>query len=375
MRLLVLSVSAGAGHLRAGQALEATCRLRYPGVLCAHRDVLEFTSAAFRRFYARGYLATVNSAPRLWGYLYDISDRKTDRSKTVRLMKLFDQAFYARFREYVREFAPDHVLSTHYLPSRVLLARRRPSTSLRGEPEAPVSVVVTDYDVHTFWKTEGVRRYFVASDEVRWNLARRGVQEDKITVSGIPIDPVFEDLPDRALVREKLGLAHDAPAVLILAGGFGVGDVAQSVENLLALDGNHQLLVVSGRNQKLLGRLRGLRAPEGKRLRVFGFVDNIHELMAASDLVVTKPGGLTVSECLAAGRPMVLYAPIPGQEDRNADYVLEQGAGVKAKDGANLCFKLREILRERRKLAELSRAAAAAGKPRAARAILSAVLE
>lgn len=367
MRLLILSASAGAGHTRAAQALEAAAR-ELPGVEAEHWDVLAHVDGLYRKAYAAGYLAMVDRAPELWGAFYRASDRKPTRGLHEKLVHAFDRIEFAGFRDAVQMFRPDVVVATHFLPAQVFAPARR-----RGRARFRFGLVVTDFDVHAFWVQPGADLTCVATDELRAVLMDRGIPESRIAATGIPILPVFSGPLDRRALRASLGIRDEKPAVLVMGGGSGVGSMLDAVA--AARDaGNVHVLAVAGRNPALEGRLRALAPPAGGTLHAFGFVSNIHELMAAADLAVTKSGGLTTSECLASGLPMVVRDPIPGQEERNCDHVLEAGAGVRTHGLASLRFKLGALLADPARLARMKAAARAAARPRAAHEILARLL-
>jgi processive 1,2-diacylglycerol beta-glucosyltransferase len=367
MRLLILSASAGAGHTRAAQALEAAAR-EIPGVEAEHWDVLAHVDRLYRKAYAAGYLAMVDRAPELWGAFYRASDRKPPRGLKERLVHAFDRIEFAGFRDAVQMFRPDAVVATHFLPAQVFAPARR-----RGRARFRFGLVVTDFDVHAFWVQPGADLTCVATDELRAVLVDRGVPSDRVVATGIPILPAFSVPNDRRMIRAALGIRDEKPAILVMGGGSGVGSMLDAVT--AARDaGNVHVLAVAGRNPALERRLRTLAPPAGGTLTAFGFVSNVHELMAAADLAVTKSGGLTTSECLASGLPMVVRDPIPGQEERNCDYVLEAGAGVRTHGTASLRYKLGALLADPARLARMKGAARGAARPRAAREILARLL-
>lgn len=367
MKLLLVSASAGAGHTRAAQALEETARLRFPEVTVRDVDILDFVDRVYRRTYAAGYLATVDRAPELWGYLYEASDRVSGEGLRRKLVRAFDRVEFARFRAFVKDFAPDVVLATHFLAAQVFPPKERRKIPFR------FGLVLTDFDVHAFWVQPHADVTFVATGELRAVLAGRGVDEKRIAVTGIPIVPAFAAKQDRGRLRATLGIAEGVPAVLVMGGGSGVGSMRGAVEAALGA-GRAHVLAVAGRNAALEKKLRGVDVPKGAALSVFGFVTNMQDLMAAADLAVTKSGGLTTAECLASSLPMVIRDPIPGQEERNSDFVLEAGAGVKAHGLDSLRFKLKSLLSDAARLGRMKEAARVAGKPRAAEEILSLML-
>lgn len=362
MRILIVSASAGGGHVSAAAALERAFRERHPGIAVRNVDALDFTNRAFKKVYAQSYLLLANRVPALWGFLYAQSNEP--RREKKRIVSVFDRINYRRFRELVDGFAPDHVLGTHFLPGE--LARD-------GGLEVPFSLVVTDYDVHALWVQPGAARYFVGSEEVRVRLAARGIEPRRIAVTGIPIDPVFARPAARPAARAALELRPDVFTVLAVSGGFGMKGIAGTVREIAALGGPLQLVAVCGRNAEALEEVRAFRPPRGVTVVPYGFTDRMNELMAAADVAVTKSGGLTVSECLARRLPMVIVAPIPGQEERNCDYLLEAGAAWKAVDYDALQWKLGRLRDEPRTRAAMEERCAALARPEAAFAIADAM--
>ncbi len=367
-RLLILSVRAGAGHTRAAQALEEAARSRWPAARVTHVDMLDFTGGFYREGYVRSYLEMVNRAPELWGYLYRASDRGKRPGFQEKVVRLFDRLEFARFRRFVREFRPDAVLSTHFLAAQVFAPYRR-----RGRYRFPLGLIVTDFDVHTFWVQPTADHFFVATGELAARLAEQGIPAAKVAVTGIPIRAAFSRRLSRARERSRLGLSNEHPVVLVMSGGAGVGSLAETASRILAR-GNMQVLAVAGRNENAHKALQTVRAPRGSALRAFGFVEDMAPLMAAADLFVGKSGGSTTAECLAMGLPMIVCDPIPGQEERNCDFLLEAGAGVKAFGPASLSYKLDALLSNRARLRRMRKAALRAARPDAAEEILESLL-
>jgi processive 1,2-diacylglycerol beta-glucosyltransferase len=240
-----------------------------------------------------------------------------------------------------------------------------------GKALPPLWVQVTDFDVHALWVHPHVDRYCVASEEVAFRLADRGVPREKISVTGIPVMPQFSATLERAVCARELGLAPDKFTVLMMAGGAGVGRPDDLAKRLLQLPDDLQIVALAGRNADLLKRLQSLSKQHPGKLFPIGFTTTVERVMTAADLVVTKPGGLSVSECLAKERPMLLVSPIPGQEERNADYLLESGAAIKAVDAATLEFKLARLLADRPRLAAMSAAAKRIARPGAAAEVVA----
>jgi len=369
-RVLVLSASVGAGHLRAAEAVAAALERLAPSVEVRNVDVLELTNAAFRRFYGRAYLDLVNRAPYVLGYLYDLMDRpRSSARKSDRLRLALERINLARFVEFLRRSEAEVIVNTHFLPAEIIAALKS-----RGEICVPQMTVTTDFETHRLWVNQPCEHYFTATDEGAEYLAHFGVPREHITVSGIPIHPVFAEPHDRAACLARQGLAGDRPIVLQLAGGFGVGPVERLLEAILGCRRPIEAVVVCGRNESLRGRLEAVAPPERHRLKIVGFTTEIDQLMAVADVVVSKPGGLTSSEVLASGAAMLIVNPIPGQESRNSDYLLEHGAALKVNTTPTLRWKLDALLADTDRLAELKRRAARLARPDAALVVARAAL-
>ncbi len=367
--IVVLSVSAGAGHVRAAQALQASAERWHPDTQVTHIDVMDLVPALFRKVYADTYIKIVEHHPAFWGYLYKKTDEAKVDNALSRLRIAVERLNTHKLRQRLRELDPDQIICTHFLPAQIL------ARMIRREPfHPPVWVQVTDFDVHALWIQEGMAGYFAASEEVAWRMAERGIPRETIHVTGIPIMPVFGEPLDRAACAKEFGLDPARRTLLLMAGGAGVGDIDQLAQRLLKLGQDIQVLALAGRNAELLEGLQALAQRHPGRLFPFGFTRVIERLMAASDLAVTKPGGLTTSECLAMGLPMIVIAPIPGQEERNADYLLEHGAALKACDGGALTYRVSRLFAEPRRLEALCRNARSLGRPGAGRAVLDLVL-
>lgn len=392
--LLILSVSAGAGHVRAAEALRARAAEAYPGVQATHIDLMEWVPKVFRKVYAESFLYVVEKHPEIWGYLYGRSDQPPrEYSKTEALRKALERLNTVRFMKLLKDLDPDQIICTHFLPAQLLSRKIRKGAFGRpGVFKLPVWVAVTDFDVHRLWIHERMAGYFAASDEVAYRMAAKGIDPGTIQVTGIPIMPAFSaprngaaprgnGAPlDKAECARSLGLDPSRPILALMAGGAGVGagtgggGLEATAARLLSLPGDFQLAALAGRNEALLADLKRLASSHPGRFFPMGFTRTIERLMAAADIAITKPGGLTTSECLAMGLPMILVNPIPGQEERNADYLLENGAALKAYDGAGLEFRVRALLSDPVRLAALRARALALGKPDAAGAILERVL-
>lgn len=373
-RILIAHVTAGAGHTRAAEAIARAYRNLYPDANVKLVDTLDYINSVYKKVYNNTYLALVKHTPRLWGYIYERYDKDKDEEGGQRLDDKFRQSLETLqagdFRDFLDDFSPDVVICTHFLPMQLISRWKK-----KRKSSLPLYAVVTDFALHTFWIVEEIDGYFVANDNVRRELQTRGAMAKNIYQTGIPVDPVFATLPLQSEMRDKLGLERDLPTVLIMSGGYGVGDVTSLVSSFKEVKTKMQLLIVCGRNEELHKQVAQIANTLPIKTQVYGFVTNVHELMRASDLVITKPGGLSSSEALAANCPMMIINPIPGQEQRNSDYLLEQGAATilhQLPDGA---YYVEKLLNDQDRLADMIQSTRAIGRKDAAMEISRKVTE
>lgn len=370
-RVLVLHVPAGAGHAGAARAVEHAIRRIDPAAEPDVRDALEFASPLVRRFYASSYNRIAAHAPHVWGYVYHgTAFRYGGLLEWVRTRLT---VWGCRgFENAASSLRPDAILCTQFLPVEVYGYLRE-----RGRVAAPVYCAITDFAIHSIWVHRGVDRYFVATDTVAEELTDTGVVDaSRIEVTGVPIHPRFADSVGREAARRELGLDPD-PArltVLLMGGGFGWGPLEGMLDVVLGLPRSVQALVIAGRNEALRERLAARAGGEEARIKVHGFTDRVDLFLEAADVLVGKSGGLTSSEAMARGVPMVVFRPIPGQEERNCDYLQEAGAAHRVHDLEELHARLRHLLADPGHLAQMRAAAARIGRPRSALAVAESVL-
>ena len=373
-RILVLSVSAGNGHVRAAQALVATAEQQWPDCSAVHVDAMAHVAPGFRKVYTDWYIQLVNRAPEVWSYLHQKSDSTPHTATSQRLRRGIERLSTTALLREIHRQRPDAIVCTHFLPAELLMREQN-----RGRIGCPVWLQVTDFDLHNMWIVPGMAGYFAATEEVAFRMRARGLPADRVHVTGIPVMPAFSQPDAPALARDAcvsaLGLDPARRVLLMVSGGAGVGDLPSMVRRVLALQGaDFQVIAVAGRNAAAHAALQELERAHPGRLRAIGFTGEMEKLMAAADLVVTKPGGLTISECLALGRPMLLASPIPGQEEHNAGYLMEEGAAWLAYDAIGLEYKVARLMAMPAKVEAMAARSRALGRPRAARDVLGRVL-
>ena len=375
-RILVLAASVGAGHLRAAEAVELALRKLVPDATVKNVDVLEMTNRVFRRlygkFYGEFYIDLVNKAPHLLGYFYDMLDQPSasGKNRRDRFRQYLQKLNLGKLTKLLKSQPCDLVINTHFLPAEIIASLRK-----KGTLKVPQVTATTDFETHRLWVNQPCDRYFTATQEGALYLQHWGVPAKDTFATGIPVHPIFSEAKDRQALLAKHGLAGDRPIVLQLSGGFGVGPIEKLYQALLNVEVPLQVVAVTGRNEEVKKKLQQVPCPERHRAKVMGFTKEIDELMAVADLVVSKPGGLTTSETLARGAIMVIVNPIPGQESRNSDYLLESGAAIKVNNIATLSHKVTGLLSEPKRLEQLRANVKRVARPRAAFEVVEKSLE
>lgn len=366
-RVLMLSASTGNGHMAAAYALEDEARRQ--GLEAKTVDTLAFAPKGFRAWYAGGYETLVRRRPELWGHLYRTSDRPLFN---YHFQTFLDVVFVNRLRNLFADFHPDWVVCTHSLPQPRL-------AQLRQRYRFRTAVVVTDLYPHRMWLRGRPDRFFVPGEWSAGILAgRAGWAADRVEVTGIPIHSCFRERIGQEEARHRMGLPAGGRMLLATSGGIGGGPMAEALAALRQTPGLDTVVLVCGRNERAFQRLQeelGGAIAFGPPLVVLkGHVDQseMAGLMAASDLVLSKPGGLTTSEALAVGRPFAVFEPflIPGQEERNADFLVETGAGIRVPDAEAIPLLVGDLLVHPSRLAEMSAKAKELGRPAAAQLVV-----
>jgi processive 1,2-diacylglycerol beta-glucosyltransferase len=362
-RILIASASVGSGHLRAAQAVELALRRVAPGAVIENVDVLTLGTAPFRWSYAGFYHEMIRHAPRLLGIIYSRVDQPgpAEFGPWHRLQIFLERLSVRPFLQLLASQPWDLVINTFFLPGEIIASLRK-----LGDFHAPQMMVTTDFEVHGNWVTQPCELYCTATEEAALYLRCYGIPAEATAVTGIPIHPTFCQPKSPKACRRRHGIGSDRPVVLFLASGPAVAPVDQPFRALLDVDVPIEILAVAGHRTEVRRKLAAITPPPRHRVRVIGYSDQTDELLAAADLVVTKPGGLTMSEALARGTGLVLVNPIPGQEERNSDYLLENGAAIKVNHVPTLAHKVSCLLRDPERLARLRASARRFGRPRAA---------
>lgn len=360
MRVLFFSVSIGAGHDLAARALAEEIMVGHPQAVTKIVDTFRYINPVLNKVIVGSYMESLRFNPKIWGYLYDQAE---DGNKFIDLSQVLSKLLSVKLDKLIKEFKPDAIACSHAFPAGILSVLKS-----RGKLSVPLSGVLTDFTVHPFWIHENIDTYFIPADDLKYQFIAMGVKENAVKSYGIPIRKEFRDNLDKKGVRKKLGLA-DRNTILLMGGGLGLGDMKNYLQLLGNCDEDIQIICVVGKNDRLRTSLEMTTVKN--HTRILGFVDNIPELMAVSDMIITKPGGLTTAEVLAMALPMVIVAPLPGQEDRNTGFLLNSGVAVKVDKPEFLIATVRQLLNNPLRLETMRQMARYYGKPNAAQDIIS----
>jgi processive 1,2-diacylglycerol beta-glucosyltransferase len=357
-RLLVLSASIGAGHVKAGEALCQTYMEHFGGE-ARHVDFLRYASPRFSHWVEEAYYMMTKHTPSVYKLLYQMTDRSNSPTKKSEIL-----IGLKKYRDLIREYRPHAIISTHFFPAAIV-------SYLYPHFAIPNGVVLTDYVSHHIWVNPNTNLFFVAHDGMAAELIQLGVEPSKIRVTGIPIRPVFDREFNRLELQSQLGLATNRLTLLLMSGGNAIGPLVEVLKALGRLNVKFQIIAITGRNQKLYNQLKDTMVELKLDGQVLGYVDNVNEYMAVADLLISKAGGLTVTEALTMGLPMAIIQPTPGQEDGNTLFLLKAGAGVYLKSVAELEPVVGELIHNPAKIEEMKRNALHYAKVNASGAIVT----
>lgn len=363
-RVLIFSASAGSGHIRAAAAVQTQIQQSFPAAQVQNLDAFKYISPLLEKAVAGSYAKIIKISPPAYGYLYRQMEK--DGFGKEEINKLLTKVATPKLVSLIESFQPQVILCTYPFPLGTLSTLKQ-----KGMLDVPVVSTITDFAVHPYWIYPEIDCYCVATEETKASFADYGYGQKNVVVTGIPIDPVFDQLEDKETLRKRLHLQPDLPTILVMSGGLGVGPIEKVVKGLANRPQTCQLLVVCGNNQALAEKLAKLPGQTKNEVRVFGFINNIHELMGAADLVAGKAGGLTCSETMALGRPFFIIKPVPGQEEYNTKFLVRQGAALNTKDAKHLLEEIDYFLNHQQRLDDMAKAARRIGRPDSAKAVVT----
>ena len=347
MRILILTAATGGGHIRASRAIEAYLSEHMPGSQTRVVDALKCVNTIFDKTICDGYHFLATKQPKVFGKLYETTNRETPLSRFVPLV---NNIVARKLLPTVQEFNPDIILTTHPFVNEM-------GSQLKEKEKIhqPLICILTDYSPHRTWVAKQVDAYVVASEDMVPQLVEMGAPREKIHPFGIPVFSQFFSQANKDELLREFGLDTGVHTVLFMAGSFGVNNILQIYRDVTALPDDFQLIVITGRNQKLFDALEKEVKNSPKKTKLIFFTNEVEKYMKVSDLIVTKPGGLTVSEALACNLPLAVFDAIPGQEEENADFLLSHDMAVHMKKGDDCAKAIQLLLRDEERLDRMRR--------------------
>lgn len=364
-RILFFSAPIGAGHTRAAQAVRAAMLRHNSDLEIKITNVFDFFSPLLGRFILKTYLLILELIPPAYGLMYQWGNKDYSAS----LINTVVNRFLAhKMYNFIQEYQPAAIVCTHATPAG-LAAYLVEHYGL----SIPVTAVITDYAAHRLWAYPEVGCYFVAHAGVMEELCQYDIPAARIQLVGIPVEADFAKEYDRHKLLTDMVLDPDKKTLLIMGGGAGVFPMEEVVQLCDAMQEPVQLIVVAGKNRAMYRKLQAIKTSAQCQVRVLGYVGNVHELMAAADMLLSKPGGLTATEALCAALPMIIYKPIPGQEEANTQYLVGNGVAVRADSLDEVQGYIKEFLQEPARLTAMQQRAMCMRKPQAAEAITNTI--
>lgn len=366
-RIILMYISEVSGHHSATLAIEKAIKSLRPETEILNINAFNYTNPISEKIINRLYMGVIKSTPKIWDYLYDNPKVIKNIEKIKKAVHKFNSP---KLKTLFDQFKPDVVACTQAFPCGMVADFKKTYDS-----GIPLVAVLTDYVPHSYWIYDSVNFYIAPSEEVMNRLLKKEVGAHKIKIFGIPFDLKFNEPQDKYRILQRFGLKAGAPALLIMGGGHGLGPIKEIVKSLENTKEEIQEIVVAGTNKKLYNSLNKIISRCKKRIVLFGFVDNINELMSISDIIITKPGGVTTAEVLTKGLPMIIVKPIPGQEANNTAYLTEKGAAVKLDKPQEINLVVEGLLSNQDKLKQMQQSALRIAKPNASLDIAKLLLE
>lgn len=349
MNVLILCAATGGGHIQASRALKAGLEAKYQGGRIEIVDGLNYISPMLDKTISKGYLVLAKYLKRTYKVLYRLTDK---HGAMAWLVEKLTAQFSNNLMPLINEFKPDIIITTHPFITGMVSTLKK-----RNKINSEVVCTMTDYEVHGSWIHKDVDIYSVAWDGMIQPLIDRGISPEKVHSFGIPVNKKFfiNCNEDKKKLKEELGLDNDKITLLVMAGSFGVNNIKEIYEEIEQIPMEFQVVILTGNNDRLYGSLEKIVSRSSKKTRLIEFTNDVYRYMSMADILITKPGGLTVSEALASNLPFILFDAIPGQEEANAKFLIDNGMAISIGKGKGCKDKIEALLRDENRLQELKK--------------------
>ncbi|AVX21495.1 MULTISPECIES: glycosyltransferase [Carboxydocella] len=364
-RILLCSVSIGAGHDLAALAMEQALAERFPGAVFKTIDTFRYINPFLNQVVKGSYLETIKFTPKVWGYLYRQAE---EGDNFIDFNYILNKLLSPKLAKLVEDFRPDLIIATHAFPCGIFSVLKE-----EEKLDIPLIGIITDYTIHPFWLHPRVDHYVIPSPQLLKVMQKNGFTGERVWPLGIPLRQQFARQRNKLQLRQQLGLSPDLPLMLLSGGGFGLGALEEIAQILLASGLQVQIVAITGKNEKLRRKLEAM-TPASIPLHVYGYVENMPDFLQAADLLISKPGGLTTAEALACRLPLLIVNPIPGQEERNTVFLLNHGVALLAAETEEIPVVLEQFLANPLRQRHMVEMATYLGRPRAAEEIVEKII-
>ena len=372
MKILILSASTGGGHMAASAAVKSYILSKEQDANVEIVDTLEYISPLLNKTITEGYVYLATKTPKVYGNMY----RSANKERMLNsVLSGFNGLFGKALLPLLAEFNPDVIITTHPFSTEMVSDLKQ-----LGKVKVPLLCIMTDYAPHKTWINPGVDSYVVSNEGMVDVMVQMGAPRELIHPYGIPVDGAFYTKKDKAAIISEMGLDPNIPTILIMAGSFGVTNILRIYHNIIKIDLDFQIIVITGRNQRLYDAFAKIlqkqnEAKPRRKVRIWEdgsevktvplkdtpkkptkllfFTKEVYKYMQISDLIITKPGGLTVSEALACNLPMAIFDAIPGQEEENADFLIDNNMAVRIQKGSSCADTIYNLLANRDQLEKM----------------------
>lgn len=345
MKVLIFSVSAGGGHNHAAAAVEKHILLNDPYSEVKIIDTIKHINPILDKVVIGSYLKSLKFNPSIFGKLYNFAETGESLAS---VSNLINEMIIFRLIPLIDEFKPDIVVSTHAFSSEMLSILK-----LKGKINVPILTILTDYAPHSFWLHDGIDGYVVSNCDMVIDMASRGIKPNIIHNLGIPVNPNFMRSFNKDETFNSLNLDSNKTTILLMGGSLGMGKIYNVYSELQNIKNDVQIIVITGKNKKLFSQLIDIQNESKKETRIVGYTEEVNKYMQISDVLITKPGGLTITEALIYNLPMAIFSVIPGQEERNAEFLIKHNLAISLGDGKECSETIDSLLGDRAKLKEM----------------------
>lgn len=369
-KIVVLYASVGGGHFKAAEGVKNYIVENYLDCDVEMLDALKYTNKTIDKLVIKSYVNMARYSPELWGDIYKLSAKQYS---VANFTKAVHKLLSIRLEKYFKEQKPDIIVSTHPFITEMCAYLIK-----NKKINAKLNVILTDYASHRFWelKHEYVDNYFVSNNETKYTMISKGIDGDKIHVTGIPISPAFFKEYNKDEIYNEFELDSNKFTVLIFGGGeYGLSNIKRFYNGLLNVNEDIQVVTIAGKRLKSQTMFAKIAKQSNKRVVILGYTNKVPELMEIADLVISKPGGLTTTEILNKHIPFVIINPIPGQEEENANFLLNNGAAVRIFDAKRTKPFLDNLLSDSFRLEKMKEMQKHVAKPNSTRDIVETILK